>query len=33
MGIIYKMNIWQKIECTIVSMQNLKFINMDVNGD
>ncbi len=32
MGLIYKMNVRPKIGHTIVSMQNLEFINMDVSG-
>lgn len=32
MGLIYKTNVLQKIGCTVVSTQNLAFINMNVSG-
>ncbi len=32
LGLIYETNVWQKIGCTVVSTQNLEFINMDVSG-
>ncbi len=32
MGLIYEMNVQQKIGCMVASMQNLEFINMDVTG-
>ncbi len=32
MGLIYETNVRPKFECTVVSMQNLEFINMDVSG-
>ncbi len=32
MGLIYEMNVWQKSGRTVVSTQNLEFINMDVSS-
>ncbi len=32
MDLIYETNIWPKIGRMVISMQNLKFINMDVSG-
>ncbi len=32
MGLIYEMNVRPKIGRTVVSTQNLEFINMDVGG-
>ncbi len=32
LGLIYETNVQPKIEHTVVSTQNLEFINMDVSG-